>query len=168
MAGNLKGNDMRHCILTCILAVGICVPVAAADDPSETHKKAATELLELINLEESMMGGAAAMTDVMVQQNPTLRPYRDVLLKWTEKYMTWEAFGPKVIELYTESFTEPELRDLIAFYKTPTGQKALALMPELARRGAMLGAEVANEHQEDLQQMISERAAQLEKLSNKP
>ena len=42
----------------------------------------------------------------------------------------------KVIEdmmlpLYDKFFTEAELADLIAFYKTPTGEKTLTIMPEL-------------------------------------
>jgi hypothetical protein len=148
------------------MALGI--PVTAVESPSETHQQAATELLKVMNLERTMMAGATAMADAMIQQNQVLGPYRDVLLKWAEKFLTWEAFGPKLVALYAESFTEAELRDMITFYKTPTGQKALALMPELMRRGAMLGGEVAKEHTQELEQMVGERAAELGKLSAKP
>src|SRR5205085_4319147 len=32
--------------------------------------------------------------------------------------------------LYDQYFTEDELKDLVAFYKTPTGQKTLFVLPE--------------------------------------
>jgi len=159
---------MKHLILGLSLVMAFGMFVTAGEAPSETQKQAATELLKVMNLERTMMGGASAMADAMIEQNAAMGPYRDVLLKWAEKYMTWEAFGPRFVSLYTEKFTEAELRDITAFYKTSTGQKALALMPEMLRRGAMLGGEVANEHKQELEQMVRERAAELEKLSVKP
>ncbi len=159
---------MKHAALALIAVVAMGLPIVAAEAPSQTHKQAATELLEVMNLKRTMMVGASVMADAMIQQNAVLAPYRDVLLKWAEKFMTWETFGPRIVALYTESFTESELRDMTAFYKTPTGQKALALVPELMRRGAMLGEEVGKEHAQELQQMIRERAAELEKLPKKP
>ncbi|HYP50839.1 MAG TPA: DUF2059 domain-containing protein, partial [Pyrinomonadaceae bacterium] len=43
---------------------------------------------------------------------------------------------PQMVEdisysLYDKYFTENELRDLIAFYKSPTGQKTISVMPSL-------------------------------------
>ncbi|WP_242370834.1 DUF2059 domain-containing protein [Anaeromyxobacter sp. SG26] len=34
-------------------------------------------------------------------------------------------------------YTEPELKDLLAFYKTPTGQKSLEVMPTVSQKIAM-------------------------------
>jgi len=151
-----------------VLVLGSGPSIIAADPSTESHRDAASELLELMNVERTMMAGASAMVDAMAQQNPQLESYRDVILKWAEGFMNWETFGSKFVALYTESFTEPELRELIAFYNTPTGKKALTLMPELVQRGAALGADVASEHMQELEQMISERAAELEQQSTKP
>lgn len=35
------------------------------------------------------------------------------------------------LELYDKYFTEAELKDMIAFYKTPTGKKTIEVMPKL-------------------------------------
>jgi hypothetical protein len=43
---------------------------------------------------------------------------------------------------YAKSFTEAELRDLIAFYSSGTGSKALKVLPELQKRIAATGQEV--------------------------
>jgi hypothetical protein len=46
--------------------------------------------------------------------------------------------------LYAKHFTENELRDLIAFYKTPTGRKTLAVMPELMTDSMRRTSEIVN------------------------
>ncbi len=35
------------------------------------------------------------------------------------------------LELYDKYFTEDELKDIVAFYKTPTGKKSIQVMPKL-------------------------------------
>lgn len=108
------------------------------------------------------------MVDAMIQGNAVLAPYREVVLTWAKGFMTWDTFGPKLTAIYTETFTETELREIIAFYKTATGQKALALMPELMQRGARMGADEAQKHLPELQEAIRKRAAELEKPSTQP
>ena len=36
-----------------------------------------------------------------------------------------------VIPIYSKHFTESELRDMISFYRTPTGQKMIRTMPDV-------------------------------------
>jgi uncharacterized protein len=43
--------------------------------------------------------------------------------------------------LYDKHFTEAELKDLIAFYKTPTGKKSLSVMPQLLAESMQLSGE---------------------------
>ncbi|HZM69481.1 MAG TPA: DUF2059 domain-containing protein [Candidatus Cryosericum sp.] len=144
------------------------VRYSVRDPASSAADEAATELLLVMDVERMMMGGASAMTDSIIQDNAGLAPYRDVILEWAGKVMTWDALAPKLVTMYTESFTESELRDLAAFYRTPAGRKALSVMPELMRRGAMLGSQVANEHMDELQEMLQKRAEQLEKQPPQP
>ncbi|HZG52460.1 MAG TPA: DUF2059 domain-containing protein [Pyrinomonadaceae bacterium] len=45
------------------------------------------------------------------------------------------AWSEEVIyKIYDKAFTEEELRELIAFYRTPTGQKAAAFLPTLSSK----------------------------------
>ena len=137
-------------------------------DPSAAQREAAAELLRVMGIERSMMAGATAVVDVQIHQNPTLGPFRDVLLKWASKFMTWEAVSGPLTDLYAQTFTESELKEIVAFYKTPTGHKALIEMPGLMQKGAAMGAELAKAHAPELEQMIRERAQELEKATQKP
>ena len=51
----------------------------------------------------------------------------------------WDDVRPLLVKLYTDSFTEAELRDLVAFYDSPTGKKAAMQMPALLQKGMVLG-----------------------------
>ena len=148
----------------CLLAA----PARAAEQISASHRAAAEQLLELMAPEQSMRGGAAAMTDAMIASNPGLAPYRDVVLDWASRYLTWEVIGPQMAALYADAFTESELRDLIRFYQTPTGQKTVRLMPELTSKGAMIGQQAAEQHIEELDAAIRKRAGELEATGATP
>jgi hypothetical protein len=159
---------MRRMALAWVAVATFIAPMAAAASATAGHRRAAEELLGVLNFERTMMAGASAMADAMIQQNVALTPYRDVILKWAESILTWKNFGPRVTTMYVESFSESELREMTTFYKTPTGQKALQVMPEMMRRGALLGGEVAKEHSAELERMVRARAAELDKATTKP
>jgi hypothetical protein len=153
-----------------LIAIVSCFAFAspAVAEPSAGQRDAATELLRAMGLERTMLAGATTMVDMQIQQNPTLGPFRGVLLKWAERFMTWEAVSPQLIDLYADRFTESELKELVAFYRTPTGQKALVEMPSLMQKGAGIGVELAKKHAPELEQMIRERAQELKKATQKP
>ena len=54
-----------------------------------------------------------------------------------------EINGPDLINMlvpvYSKYYTESELDELIKFYKTPIGQKVLAVTPEIMRESMQLG-----------------------------
>lgn len=157
---------MKTVIAGLLLAFNVHLVVAQDMPVSAGREAAARELVEIMNLERQMMGGATAMMDALVLQSPQLNAYRDVILGWAKSVMSWEVFGPKYVAMYAAAFTEQELRDLIAFYRTPTGQKALTLLPELASQGAQFGAIEARARQSELQQLIQRRAAELQQSDN--
>jgi hypothetical protein len=57
---------------------------------------------------------------------------------FTENFK-WEDVEPQLVHMYATAFTESELRDLVAFYETPTGRKASAQLPMLMQEGVSLG-----------------------------
>jgi len=159
---------MRRCVGVMFLVGFFVVAMPAFGDPGISERDAAAAVLRAMGLERSMLAGASTMVDLQIQQNPTLAPYKEVMLKWAEKYMSWDAVAPGLIDLYAETFTESELKELLAFYKTPTGQKTLTEMPRLMQKGAALGVEIGKKHAPELEQMIRERTEEIEKATRKP
>jgi len=137
-------------------------PPVAARVVTAGARQAAEELLRLMNMEQVLRAGMEVTMDAQVEQQPLMAPFRATMQAWADRHLTWGEFGPKLTQIYAEEFTEAELRELAAFYRTPVGRKAAALAPALSRRGAKVGGEVAEAHMAELQEMIRARAAELQ------
>lgn len=122
-------------------------------------RKEAIEFLNSMNLEETMSQSINQLVDIQIKQQPQLENYRNVLLAFLTKYMSYQNIKEDLIKIYSEAFTEQELKDINAFYKTETGKKVITKIPELMSKGAQLGSERVNAHKEELKQMI-EKASQ--------
>jgi hypothetical protein len=146
---------------TVVLSAWLALTAADARAQSSNQLAAARELVESLQLGPTMQAGATTMIELQVKQNPLLAPYRQVMLDWATKYLTAEAVLPEFAEIYAQTFTERELRELTAFYRTSTGQKLVAQQPELTRQGAAVGQKIATAHQAELEVMISARASEL-------
>lgn len=43
--------------------------------------------------------------------------------------LSWESLEPMYVDIYSKTFTQKEVDDMIAFYKSPSGQSMVAKMP---------------------------------------
>jgi len=117
-------------------------PAAPAARPSPTaeQRALARELVQLVQPESSYRAGLEQMTEQMLpsiqaqaQASGKALPadfkkrFTAALLEVVpyQELMGWSA------NLYAERFTASELRELIAFYRTPLGQKISLILPEL-------------------------------------
>jgi hypothetical protein len=156
---------MRRTLITAVMVLVIAVGGAwAAED---AHYQAASELLELAHMDEVLSQTIDQMLDLQIQQNPELALYEKVMREFFAKYMSWDALKEDFIKIYMEEFTEAELKDMIAFYKTPTGQKAITKTPVLASRGAQLGQQRVQDNINELIQMIKDETERLKAAQQK-
>ncbi|HXU34132.1 MAG TPA: DUF2059 domain-containing protein [Thermoanaerobaculia bacterium] len=138
-------------------------PTGAAPRPAvSSHEQAVTELFQLMDLEKAMVGGATVMIDAQINSHPEIAPFRGVMIEWSSKYLTWDSMAPQLIKIYMDAFTEAETREMIAFYRTPTGRKALTKLPELFQKGAAVGAEIGKAHQAELAEMVRAKQKELD------
>lgn len=133
--------------------------VAQEPAPKSSHEKAAREFYQLIGGVDSVEAGAEAMMGV-IRQNPEMAPYEDVFRAWYRKVFASGDLESEVAKLYMDAFSEDELRQLLAFYKTPIGQKALKVTPELMKQGAEIGLRRGNEHSAELLEMLDKARAE--------
>lgn len=63
--------------------------------------------------------------------------------EWLDQDMPWSEMKPAMAALYVREFTEPELLEILRFYRTPTGQKALKKVPALFQEAAKIGQTLA-------------------------
>jgi uncharacterized protein len=140
-------------------------PVPTPIPPAQAA--AVAELFRVMKMQSEVQQMPEAMIASEISRNPGLARFRDVMLGWLKKYMTWDAMSPELTKLYAANFTEAELKEMTAFYKTPTGQKALAKMPEMGQRSAMIGAQLGQAHSEELKKAMTARSEELKEEHEK-
>jgi hypothetical protein len=162
---NLAAGAFAALLAACACKKG-AAPAAATPTPTPNAAAAAAaaqELFKAMKLQNNMNDTTAAMIDSEISRNPGLTPYRDIMLQWLRKYMTWDAIQPEMTRMYTEVFTDAELKQMAAFYGSPAGQKSLEKLPDLMQRTAMAGARISQAHTDELRAAMSTRSEELKK-----
>jgi hypothetical protein len=131
-------------------------PRVHADEKS--HRAAVLELCSVMKVETLMQEAMQRMIDMQIQQVPAMQGMRGKIEQFFGKYLSWKALQEDFVKMYMEAFSEAELRELVAFYKTPTGQKAVRQMPSLMQRGAEIGAGRMRDHMGELRDLLSSSA----------
>jgi len=136
-----------------------CSSLAHAATPS--HQAAAEQLFDMMKLRELLATTTDSVLESQMEVNPMLRDYEGVMKEFLTKYLGYEALKPDLVAMYTDEFSEAELRDMIAFYQTPTGRKAIEALPRLQQQSSLLGQQKVAEHTDELEQMMLARALEL-------
>jgi hypothetical protein len=152
-----EDDVMRILRYGCVLTIALlCYPCLAMGD-ADSHRIAAENLLIVMEVDKSLEPLAEQVLETQLQQNPQLAPQREVLQKFLTRYLDWASVRQETITVYTQAFTEPELKQLTEFYTTPLGKKAHEKMPQLTFIAGQIGLQKAQAHQTELQQMIEEQ-----------
>jgi hypothetical protein len=102
---------------------------AKAPEPSPAAVAMATEVLGILGHmrvpETAMLGAIEGPRNVLIQGNPTLdQPLKEVTVALiAEMRPRIEELRQVMARSYAENYSEQELKELLAFLKTPTGKK---------------------------------------------
>jgi hypothetical protein len=123
------------------VALGLALAAAAisaqAQQPSAATLASARELMEIKgvkNLVEPVVVGVVQQTTgTILQTNPGLsKDLDEVSAQLRTEYQPRIAeMTNEIVRLYAQRFTEQELKEAVAFYKTPTGKKILTEEPRI-------------------------------------
>jgi uncharacterized protein len=152
-------------LLSCAFWLFLLVTAVCGQTVKDSHEQAVLDFLNALKMENILRNISTALVENLIKANPPLASQRDLLVEWSQKYVTWEAAVPELTKAFKETFTESELREIIGFYRTPTGQKMATKLPELMTIAAKVSGSLAGSHIPDLQRMLQER---LKKPENSP
>lgn len=144
-----------------IVCLTAAVPNVRADAAS--HRQAAEELLKAMDIEKQMEASIDQALALQIRAQPVLQPYKDVMRKFFTKHISYAALKDDLIQIYVEEFSEAELQQIAAFYKTAAGKKMVAKGPALIAKSMKLGMERVAKNQEELRKMIEEEKKAKEK-----
>lgn len=138
-------------------------PVISSADQN-SHRKAAENLLIAMNINQTAAETVDKMVELEIEKNLQLSLFKDVMRGFFLKYMTGDVLIDFLSGLYMDEFSENELIELTAFYKTPTGQKAIKKLPLLSQKGARWGQKQVSDNVDELKKLIADEAKRLEKM----
>ncbi|RFZ81469.1 DUF2059 domain-containing protein [Mucilaginibacter terrenus] len=148
----MKFKLLMACLLFCI--------AAKAQTPAVTpaQLKAAEDVLVASQSETQFKSGITVMLKQASASVPEDKrtKFIEVMNTFVTKYVSWATIKDQMASLYAQQFTEKELKDLAAFYRSPLGAKFVQKQPVLMEKSADLGRQAVQMHQADLQQMMTE------------
>lgn len=153
--------------LSCLLISGCSSTptnnIKSLDSPVETPEALAISLLDNMNLQVVLDQTIEQVLQVQLKNKPQLVPYKDVMLEFLTKHMNYKSIKPDLVNIYASEFTAAELKELNAFYSTPTGKKIIEKTPELTARGAEIGSQKIKDNLPELRQMIKAETLRIQK-----
>lgn len=144
----------RVCFLLVII---LCMAMITRNDlnaQSNTHRDKTIKLFNMMELDKFFAEAIDKVRDVQEKQMPQLSSYRSKIKLFLDKYMSWKSLKEDFARIYMDVFTEKEIDDLLIFYETPTGKKAVKNLPVLMNKGMEVGQKRVQEHQKELEQML--------------
>lgn len=147
---------MRGIVLVASIVLAFATPIAAQQAVGDdSHTRAAAELIELLKLEEGTAFAADLMAESLAEQGVAVG---DAMIELIREHMpSWDELHPEYVRIYREAFTEAELRAMIAFYKTPAGQKLVEMTPRITRETSMVAQQLMQKRMPELQRRIMEQ-----------
>lgn len=133
-------------------------PVSALADET-THRAAAERLLQLTEIEQLMSHSREQLLQLQVKTHPELAAYESQLRAFLERHLNWASVKDEIVQIYMAEFPEADLKEMIAFYATPVGRRAVTKMPALIAKTTEVSRTRLREHLPELQQAIREAAA---------
>ncbi|MBT6274762.1 MAG: DUF2059 domain-containing protein [Chromatiales bacterium] len=133
--------------------VGLVTAHAAESIPA-SYQAAASQLLDFVRTETHLAALRAAIVAQEIQRDKRLKEHRGHLEAHVVKHMGWEATRADIVQSYYKIFTEEDLRSLLAFYRSPVGQKVIEHMQRLNHQAFAAGARRSQDHHEELKTAI--------------
>jgi hypothetical protein len=135
-------------------------PALAQQQPTPAALATGKEIVALTGattLFNPLIAGVIEQAKLLfLQQNPGLaKDLNDVAAKLrADLAPRFDEINTEVARLYATHFTEQELKDILAFYKTPTGTKMLSEQPKLVDDSLRFAQNWANKLSEEVVSMM--------------
>ena len=141
-------------LMTVLFAASLMLPgLTAADDKGQLEQ--VEILFKLTRMEQKIDESVASIAQLQLRQNPELESKRDRLMAFLEKHIGWNAMRSDLTNMYLQTFTEQELKEMNDFYITPTGQKVINTVPQLVQERNQLAMQRLQQNVGELQQIMS-------------
>ena len=135
---------LRFSKLCTAVLLSVSASLAMADAAS--HAADAERFLKLANADRLTVPVYGQVQQMFAQRfaeapngkKAVLESYQAKANAALDRAVGWDKLKPDMVKLYTTNFSEPELKELVAFYQSPLGKKVLEKMPQLTQQSAQM------------------------------
>ena len=143
---------VKNTVMAAVVAVALVAfsPAADAQQPSVAAIQTANEIIKVTGataLFTPLIPGVIEQAkNLFLQQNPALgKDLNEITAQMrTDLAPRFEELTAEMARLYAMHFTEAELKEVLAFYKTPVGIKLIAEQPKVGEEGLKFAQDWAN------------------------
>jgi hypothetical protein len=147
------------------VAAALALSAAALAEDIDVREELALEIIELTNADAVTEQLAGQMRSAMLRQvesrirceamRPAVEEAVDDVTDAFAETMNSLDLRAQLVIVYAETFTEDELREIAAFYRSDAGRRLVEAMPEIMRRTMTLGQEHMQRMQARVQQAMA-------------
>ena len=160
-------------LLSLALTAAPAKPAAPAAAPGEAKADLALQVIELGRMTKMLDLMRVQVREVMVKQmlantceaaKPSVEAIATDFADATFAELQADHFKIDVAAVYAESFDEDELKELIAFYQSPLGQKLLDRMPALMQKTMLLTQDMSQRMGPAMEKVMQDHKADLQNI----
>lgn len=142
----------------------LLLPLLLVSAPLQAAEKSAAErLVDAVDMQGSGLIAARQAVKPMMERFKAQGLPPEALAEIseaTELFFTKTFSDPELkkamVKLYEQKFSPEELEEMLRFYETPVGRKALLAMPELMSEAAKIGQQMAGKNTEAYQTQLQD------------
>lgn len=181
MRGRNKINERFHCVFKrttygdimkrVLIVILILLSPITVYAEEVADKATVEELLEVTNVKsivdtiyleiDQMLEGLAAQLGISEEEQPIFNKYIAKVNASVKEEISWEKMRGPMIELYMKHYTQKEIKDILAFYKTDTGKSLVRKMPVVMQDSIQLSQTMFKMTLPKIQTLAEELQAEL-------
>ena len=137
-----------------------------------TKQQKIDELIKVMNLDsmvdsmygqvEGMMKGMSDQMGGKPSEQTIFDKYYGDMTTVLKTEMSWAKMQPMMVNVYDKHFSEQEIADMLAFYKTDTGQKILEKMPVVMQESMQMSQSLMKDAMPKIQTLAQQLSDELE------
>lgn len=134
------------------------------------------ELINVMNMDsmvdsmyaqvEGMMKGMSDQMGVKPSEQAIFDKYYGDMTDVLKTEMSWAKMQPTMVNVYDKHFNEEEISDMLAFYKTKTGQAILAKMPVVMQESMQMSQNLVQGAMPKIQALAQQLGEELQQSRN--
>ncbi len=149
---------MRKVIKVILVLTLSCSFSALSTAGEAEHKELVKQLFTVTNMAEGFDSTCEEVINMQIQSNPMMLPFKGVITDFFTKYMSWKSMEPEITQLYMQTFTEDELREIVGFLASPVGIMYTEKSFDLTLKCMEIGQEKVNQNMNELEAMLAAHA----------